>query len=79
MVVRVSAIEEDVISALTNLGYQRALAEKAVERAVQSAGRENFDAIFRAALGGLVEVKGGLTGIIARPDESRTDPATYHH
>ncbi len=48
-----SAVEEDVISALSNLGYQRALAEKAVERAVQSAGRENFDAIFRAALGTL--------------------------
>ncbi len=52
-VVSHSAIEEDVISALTNLGYQRAAAEKAVERAVQSAGRENFDAIFRAALGSL--------------------------
>jgi len=49
----VSAIEEDVISALTNLGYQRAVAEKCVERAVASAGRENFDAIFRAALGAL--------------------------
>ena len=48
-----SAIEEDVMSALTNLGYQRALAEKAVERAMQSAGRENFDTIFRAALGSL--------------------------
>lgn len=47
----ISAVEEDVISALTNLGYQRGLAEKAVERAVASAGRENFDAIFRAALG----------------------------
>ncbi len=51
--VTVSAVEGDVISALTNLGYQRALAEKAVERAVQSSGRENFDAIFRAALGAL--------------------------
>jgi Holliday junction DNA helicase RuvA len=48
-----SGVEEDVISALTNLGFQRALAEKAVERAVQTAGRENFDAIFRAALGTL--------------------------
>jgi Holliday junction DNA helicase RuvA len=48
-----SGVEEDVISALTNLGYQRALAEKAVERAVASAGKENFDAVFRAALGGL--------------------------
>ena len=52
-VVTHSAVEEDVISALTNLGYQRAMAEKAVERAVQAAGRENFDAIFRAALGAL--------------------------
>ncbi len=52
-VVAHSGAEEDVISALTNLGYQRPLAEKAVERAVQSAGRENFDAIFRAALGAL--------------------------
>ncbi len=48
-----SAVEEDVISALSNLGFQRGLAEKAVERAVQAAGRENFDAIFRAALGAL--------------------------
>ncbi len=48
-----SAVEEDVISALSNLGFQRALAEKAVDRAVQSAGRENFDAIFRAALAAL--------------------------
>ena len=52
-VVTVSAVQEDVISALTNLGYQRPLAEKAAERAVQTAGRENFDAIFRAALGTL--------------------------
>jgi Holliday junction DNA helicase RuvA len=52
-VVTVSAIEEDVISALTNLGYQRVVAEKVVERAAQSAGRENFDVIFRAALGAL--------------------------
>jgi len=50
-VVTHSAVEEDVISALSNLGYQRTIAEKAVERAVQSAGRENFDVIFRAALG----------------------------
>ncbi|HEX8892694.1 MAG TPA: helix-hairpin-helix domain-containing protein, partial [Terriglobales bacterium] len=50
-VVAVSAVEDDVISALTNLGYQRTLAEKAVERAVGQAGRENFDRIFRAALG----------------------------
>jgi Holliday junction DNA helicase RuvA len=52
-VAAVSAVAEDVISALSNLGYQRAMAEKAVERAVASAGRENFDAVFRAALGTL--------------------------
>jgi Holliday junction DNA helicase RuvA len=52
-VVSHSAVEEDVISALSNLGYQRALAEKAVERAVQSAGTESFDAIFRASMGAL--------------------------
>ena len=51
----VSAMEEDVISALTNLGYQRALAVKCVERAVASVGRENFDTIFRAALGALAK------------------------
>jgi Holliday junction DNA helicase RuvA len=48
-----SAVQEDVISALTNLGYQRALAEKAVERAVGSAGKDNFDVVFRAAMGSL--------------------------
>jgi holliday junction DNA helicase RuvA len=52
-VVSHSAVEEDVISALSNLGYQRAVAEKAVERAAQTAGQENFDAMFRAALGAL--------------------------
>ena len=52
-IVTVSAVEGDVISALANLGYQRAAAEKAVERAVQSTGREDFDAMFRAALGSL--------------------------
>jgi Holliday junction DNA helicase RuvA len=52
-VVSVSAIDEDVISALTNLGYQRPIAQKAVERAVATAGRDNFDAIFRTALGAL--------------------------
>ena len=52
-VVSHSAMEEDVISALTNLGFLRSQAEKSVDRAVQSVGRENFDAIFRSALGAL--------------------------
>ena len=43
-----SATQEDVLSALVNLGYQRAAAEKAL-----AALKENgsFDAMFRAALG----------------------------
>jgi Holliday junction DNA helicase RuvA len=43
---------EDVLSALTNLGYQRPAAQKAIEAAVEkekSLGRD-FDALFRAAL-----------------------------
>jgi Holliday junction DNA helicase RuvA len=41
-----------VLSALTNLGYQRPAAQKAIEAAVEkekSLGRD-FDALFRAAL-----------------------------
>lgn len=43
---------EDVLSALTNLGYQRPAAQKAIETAVEkdkSLG-QNFDTLFRAAL-----------------------------
>ena len=51
----VSAIEEDVLSALVNLGFQRAAAEKALASAVKnSAGTSekgrSFDALFREAL-----------------------------
>jgi Holliday junction DNA helicase RuvA len=44
-------VEEDVLSALVNLGYNRA----AAERAVAAAGRngDSFDALFREALGAL--------------------------
>jgi len=53
-----SATEEDVLSALINLGYQRAAAEKALASAVKSnAGKGekpgSFDALFREALGQL--------------------------
>src|SRR6201998_1636497 len=43
---------EDVLSALTNLGYQRPAAQKAIETAVEkdkSLGQD-FDSLFRAAL-----------------------------
>ena len=42
-----SAVEEDVLSALMNLGYQRASAEKALA-AIPKNGQ--FDAMFRQAL-----------------------------
>jgi holliday junction DNA helicase RuvA len=43
---------EDVLSALTNLGYQRPAAQKAIEAAVEKdkALGQDFDALFRAAL-----------------------------
>lgn len=51
-VVSAGPAAEDVLSALTNLGYQRAAAQKAIEAAVEkdkSLGQD-FDALFRAAL-----------------------------
>jgi Holliday junction DNA helicase RuvA len=50
-----SAMEEDVLSALVNLGYQRAAAEKALASVIKNgAGKSgSFDAMFREALAGL--------------------------
>ena len=45
-----SPMEEDVLSALTNLGYQRPLAEKAVATVMRDGGAKEFDAMFREAL-----------------------------
>lgn len=47
-----SAVEEDVLSALLNLGYQRAAAERALN-AVEKNG--SFESMFRAALGALAK------------------------
>jgi Holliday junction DNA helicase RuvA len=44
-----AAIEADVISALTNLGYPEAAAEKAVS-AASAQERASFDALFKAAM-----------------------------
>jgi Holliday junction DNA helicase RuvA len=49
----VSAMEEDVLSALVNLGYQRAAAEKALELSVKGGKGGSFDALFRSALAAL--------------------------
>lgn len=48
-----SATEEDVLSALMNLGYQRAAAEKALEISVKNGKGGSFDALFRSVLAAL--------------------------
>jgi len=50
---RVSPVEEDVLSALLNLGYQRGTAEKALAAASKVAPPGSFDQLFRTALGEL--------------------------
>lgn len=51
-VTAISPVEEDVLSALVNLGYQRVAAEKALS-AAQRSGHKDFDALFREALKGM--------------------------
>jgi Holliday junction DNA helicase RuvA len=46
-------VEEDVLSALLNLGYQRAAAEKALATAVKSGKTQSFEVLFREAMSGL--------------------------
>ena len=48
-----NATEEDVLSALLNLGYQRAAAEKALAAATKSAKGTSFDVMFRDSLSAL--------------------------
>ena len=45
-----SAVQEDVLSALVNLGFQRPLAEKALAQGAQNGSAESFDALFRSSL-----------------------------
>jgi len=45
-----SAIDEDVLSALVNLGYQRALAEKTLQEISRDKKSESFEAMFRQVL-----------------------------
>ena len=46
-------VEEDVMSALVNLGYQRAAAEKALASVMKNVRTGSFDAMFRDALASL--------------------------
>jgi len=48
-----SPIEDDVLSALVNLGYQRPAAEKALAAVSQDGSAKSFDQMFRAVLGRL--------------------------
>ncbi|MGA7502616.1 MAG: Holliday junction branch migration protein RuvA [Candidatus Sulfotelmatobacter sp.] len=48
-----SALEEDVLSALVNLGYQRAAAENALQNLSSIGKIESFDSMFRQALAAL--------------------------
>lgn len=47
---KTTPVEEDVLSALVNLGYQRAAAEKAVGKAAENGGGQKFDQLFRDAM-----------------------------
>lgn len=44
------AVEMDVLSALENLGYNRAMAESAMRRAIDGDGAAAFDVLFKRAL-----------------------------
>ena len=48
-----SAVEEDVLSALVNLGYQRPAAERALAAASKNGKDSSFDALFRETLAAL--------------------------
>jgi holliday junction DNA helicase RuvA len=48
-----SPIEEDVVSALMNLGYQRPAAERALAVAAKNGTNKEFDVLFRDALAAL--------------------------
>ena len=48
-----NATEEDVLSALMNLGYQRPVAEKALAAATKNEKATSFDTLFRDALAAL--------------------------
>jgi len=48
-----SATEEDVLSALINLGYQRQAAEKALASAAKNGKSGSFDSLFRESLAAL--------------------------
>lgn len=51
----ISPVEEDVLSALLNLGYQRPAAEKALASAIRTGKSQSFEGLFREAMSGLAK------------------------
>lgn len=47
---KTTPVEEDVLSALVNLGYQRPAAEKAVSKAAENGSGKAFESLFKEAL-----------------------------
>ena len=47
----ITPVEEDVLSALLNLGYQRGAAEKALATASKAGKARSFESLFREAMG----------------------------
>ena len=56
--VSVAGVEADVVSALTNLGYDGRQAESAVAEGKRSAGTSGFEKLLKAALQALIAPKG---------------------
>jgi Holliday junction DNA helicase RuvA len=54
VVAAASPVEEDVISALVNLGYQRPIAERALAK-LGNVSSETFDSLFRKAMAALAK------------------------
>ena len=50
-----TAMEEDVLSALMNLGYQRPVAERALAQAAKNGKEQSFEALFRNTLAALAK------------------------
>jgi Holliday junction resolvasome RuvABC DNA-binding subunit len=50
-----SAIEEDVLSALVNLGYQRQAAERALALVAKNGKDRSFETMFRNTLAALAK------------------------
>jgi holliday junction DNA helicase RuvA len=51
----IDQLRDDLLSALLNLGYQRAVAEKAIDRTLKASGPDGFEQALRDVLRGLMK------------------------